>query len=878
MTKRKKVALLTGEVEETYQSDVIRGFKRVLNEADIDVYVFAMLQKYQDTEERAKSDFGIFDLVPYDSLDGIVILCDTVQTKDGLSNLYERLREDYKGAVLLVDGEKMYPSQYSHTYNAIRALLDHLVQEHGIREIAFLNGRKEHPHAIQRLADYKKALEDLGIPVDENLIFQGDFWYTSGDTMVEEIKHHGRKFPRAVLCANDCMAVGLCKALEAYGLRVPEDVAVVAYDSAEDGQCSPVPITGAYIRGEFTGSLAGENILALMEGRPVKEGDAPASLFLGESCGCKNPNCYMRDMRRTTWESQFSRNGFHAGYSHYLDDLQGQSEVTDFVNAIYSYLFQIGSYRRFFLCLNKEWQKPDQLDEEAMMRIGFSSQMIKVMDASATGETPTKIGFDDVFKKSDVLPEDAWDYPEAGLYFISPLFFANHTMGYVAVRYAENGADNYDMRYHMWLSMLCNGMESLRRAVVAKNMNPDGEVLSGTDPLTGLYNYYGFVDEAKVIMEKNPGNPVSFYAMVVDMCNTASVNEKYGRKEGDRRIKVFGKMLQELEAPDVFMCRIGNDEFVVGTMEHSLGLRMKEIESGINKALEIYNKDKDEDMQLHIYAVVEHDKVSNSQELEQLISRAVSIKNGNKVLERKMEDRRISPQEDAQMHLVAEILDRNLLTYYFQPIVSAVDGSIFAYEALMRATTEQRISPLDIIKYADHIGRLNEVEKYTFINVLERVNLNKERFQSAKVFINSIPGVRLGDDDQRKVHDMLMENMGRIVLELTEQAELNDEELQEMKDRYATEGMETAVDDYGTGYSNVTNLLRYMPRYVKIDRMLLSGIQDNPQKQHFVREIIDFSHANDIVTLAEGIETTEELETVIRLGADLIQGYYTARP
>ena len=69
-----------------------------------------------------------------------------------------------------------------------------------------------------------------------------------------------------------------------------------------------------------------------------------------------------------------------------------------------------------------------------------------------------------------------------------------------------------------------------------------------------------------------------------------------------------------------------------------------------------------------------------------------------------------------------------------------------------------------------------------------------------------------------------------------------------------------------------------MPDIVKIDRSLLTEIQSSSQKQHFVREIIDFCHANNILALAEGVETTEELGTVIRLGADLIQGYYVARP
>ena len=147
-----------------------------------------------------------------------------------------------------------------------------------------------------------------------------------------------------------------------------------------------------------------------------------------------------------------------------------------------------------------------------------------------------------------------------------------------------------------------------------------------------------------------------------------------------------------------------------------------------------------------------------------------------------------------------------------------------------------------------------------------------------KVFINSIPGHMLTDEDIKSLEEYVYSMPGSIVVELTEQSEITDDELRRMKDTYERIGIETAVDDYGTGYSNVSNLLRYKPDYVKIDRALLSGIQDSRQKQHFVKDIIEFSHDNGIKALAEGVETSEELRTVIELGADLVQGYYLAMP
>lgn len=87
-----------------------------------------------------------------------------------------------------------------------------------------------------------------------------------------------------------------------------------------------------------------------------------------------------------------------------------------------------------------------------------------------------------------------------------------------------------------------------------------------------------------------------------------------------------------------------------------------------------------------------------------------------------------------------------------------------------------------------------------------------------------------------------------------------------------------AVDDYGTGYSNIVNLLRYKPNVIKIDRYLITEIQDDVNKQMFVKNTVEFAEQNNIQCLAEGVETKEELKAVISYGVDLIQGYYTAMP
>ena len=238
----------------------------------------------------------------------------------------------------------------------------------------------------------------------------------------------------------------------------------------------------------------------------------------------------------------------------------------------------------------------------------------------------------------------------------------------------------------------------------------------------------------------------------------------------------------------------------------------------------------------------------------------------------------LTEQEQAELAEVERIIDQNLLDYHFQPIVSAVNGEIYSYEALMRPQSQLCPSPYHVMKYAELTERLDDIERATFLNILGIIDSGKERFGGRRVFINSIPRTKLADSDSMRVNELLEKHSDTVVVEMTEQAELNDVEFGVIKEQYRRMNVRIAIDDYGTGYSNVQNLLRYMPDYIKIDRSLLSEIQNNPKKRHFVREIIEFCHDNGIKALAEGVETSEELRTVIHLGADLIQGYYTARP
>ena len=727
---RKRYAVLVGQADESYQERFMRGFLRSAFDNNADVCVFSMYVKYQDTAVREQGDSNIYSLLQPEAFDGIVMLKDSIQTANVPAKLEKWLKESFTGPVLIVEKEsELFPYVITSSYQAMYNVVEHMIEKHGYTDIAFLSGKRWHEHSQERLQAYRDCMQNHGLAVSEDRIVYGDFWYQSGETCADQLASKGEKLPQAVVCANDQMAIGLCKAFTERGVRIPQDVAVASYDSTVEGQTSPMPLTSTVIPAEDMGIYAEDFLRSSLEGREPGSFKEIPRLLIGESCGCsqQESNMLRYSGRRDNWGTQISEEGYFSIFNKMPETLLMQNSLEDFIGTLYSYCYQIPGAKSFQLCLTN-WYKYTSVDSGLRLKNeGYPDKMTLAIRYSEDKKN-NRASLDETFDTRLMLPEIYERREKPTAYYFTPVFYETECFGYAALSYGSEPR-SYDEDYRRWIGTVCVAFEALRRTLMIVSLQEQ--------------------------MKKH-------------------------------RTSKF---------------------------------------AGPNSAYD-----------------------------------------------------RMSEQEKLDHDLVGQILDNNLLTYHFQPIINATDGSIYSYEALMRSLTDRPISPLAIIKFATMQGRLEDVERATFINVLQIVDKNKERLGGAKVFINSIPGVRLHDPDNGVIEGLLKNNSDRVVVELTEEAELSDEELERLKDYLRNLGIKIAVDDYGTGYSNISNLLRYMPNYVKIDRSLLSGIQSDSHKQHFVREIINFCHDNSILALAEGVETSDELRTVIHLGADLIQGFYTARP
>lgn len=227
-----------------------------------------------------------------------------------------------------------------------------------------------------------------------------------------------------------------------------------------------------------------------------------------------------------------------------------------------------------------------------------------------------------------------------------------------------------------------------------------------------------------------------------------------------------------------------------------------------------------------------------------------------------------------------QLISEERMYYYFQPIFSAQTGRVHAYEALMRSDLPTLRSSATIMKLAREQGALYEIERLTFRKALEGFdNLRSKNLvdRQALIFINSIASVGLRREDSEYMDQRWHELRRQMVIEITEEEEMNREALEIKRHAPGFSGM-FALDDYGSGYSNEGSLLELAPRFIKVDISIIRGIDSDPDKQQILRNVVRYAQPRSMQIIAEGVETAAEMRTVIDLGADLLQGYFLARP
>jgi len=404
------------------------------------------------------------------------------------------------------------------------------------------------------------------------------------------------------------------------------------------------------------------------------------------------------------------------------------------------------------------------------------------------------------------------------------------------------------------------------------------------DSLTGLYNRKTFLVESKHLLKKNTSR-ACLVVWNLDFMN--NINEYYGYTYGDECIKAASSIFKELgkNRKKFIYARDYGDEFLTFFYGFESKDEIREIvenirveilekqiilpdgtysDTHISSGLAWYPDDGDsinvllKHANFSLYMTKKNEKGGNTEFDKQAYSQNAFLFDKKRLLYR--------------------IFEYGMLKFHFQPIVSAVNGEIFGFEGLMRPDKSLHMNICEVIALAKAEGMLYKVDTITIFSLLKFIAEHKVELGKRKIFINTVPSQVMHEKHRKELINSYSQYFSNIVFEITEHSEGAEGSLVNPQSELRKIGIEIAIDDYGAGYSNQTSLLNTNPQYVKIDRALIQNIDRDVNKQQLFSGIVDFSRANNIKVLAEGVETSGEMETSIMLGCDLLQGYYVARP
>lgn len=233
-------------------------------------------------------------------------------------------------------------------------------------------------------------------------------------------------------------------------------------------------------------------------------------------------------------------------------------------------------------------------------------------------------------------------------------------------------------------------------------------------------------------------------------------------------------------------------------------------------------------------------------------------------------------------HKFIDIFENNSLTTYFQPIVNLSSLEIVAYECLSRGVkSDGSLMPPDILfKVAEENDLLFFLDRLCRENALKTAAVKKI---NCDIFINFIPtSIYVPETCLQSTMQwarQLEYDPSRIIFEVVESHKVEDlKHLRSILDFYRGKGFRTALDDIGSGNTNLTTLAALGADIIKIDIGIIRGIDKDPVKQSIFKALSKVAHQNHIKVLAEGVENCGELEYVKQNGAKMAQGYLFAKP
>jgi diguanylate cyclase (GGDEF)-like protein/PAS domain S-box-containing protein len=417
--------------------------------------------------------------------------------------------------------------------------------------------------------------------------------------------------------------------------------------------------------------------------------------------------------------------------------------------------------------------------------------------------------------------------------------------------------------------------------------------LAEHDSLTGLPNRLLLADRIEHALERRAPAHGMVAVLFCDIDGFKNVNDEYGHRTGDELLRIIAERLTAVVRPEDTVARIGGDEFVVlidsANCVDDIAAVAARMRAAVSEPISAGPANFDVSVSIGVaVATIGDDGVTPEGLLHDADEAMYKAKRqGPNVIELFDEDLRLAAT--SRLRVLTEIrraAPRDELVLHYQPVLRLVDESVVGVEALIRWQHPVRglVMPDEFIPIAESSGLIPAIGSWVMAHACRQsarwaAENASDRLQMAV----NVSGRQLthGSGLIESVRDALDStgiDPAMLVLEVTESALMADAEVAlAVVNELKSFGVRIAIDDFGIGYSSLLYLKRFPVDILKIDRSFVRGLAVEHDDRAIVQSVVELGHAFGIATVAEGVETPEQLSILQDLGCTFGQGWLWSR-
>lgn len=290
------VCVMIGDVSYEFSAELMKGYFGSASKENVRLLLLMGMPRHAghfeaDGEQEAVYHYNsIYDYAGLSGADAYVFSCGALSGFES-ENTYQEFLKRFKGKPYVILQETVNvpaPGTSCITvdnYSSFSQCIEHLIQVHGYREIAFVGGLKEHPDTRERLRAYRDTMEKYGLPVSDSMVVYGDFSEYSEGKVAWLLDHNPGL--QAIAFCNDEMAKGGYRECAKRGLQVGKDLAITGFDNFSTSRSLVPPLTTISQNTFQMGVMAVQQVAALLDGQSVSCAKLTTRLHIRRSCGCQ---------------------------------------------------------------------------------------------------------------------------------------------------------------------------------------------------------------------------------------------------------------------------------------------------------------------------------------------------------------------------------------------------------------------------------------------------------------------------------------------------------------------------------------------------------------------------------------------------------------